>query len=76
MWNKMCPESHLILKSQMANGENRKSAEVVDQGEWFEQNCRYFNQFLLLILEVLDAVRQAMNTPSLNVPCMLLTTPN
>lgn len=76
MWSKMCPESHLILKRQMANGENRKWAEVVDWGKWFEQNCRYFNQFLLLILEVLDPVRQAMNVPSLNVPCMLLTTPN
>lgn len=73
----MCPKSHLILKRQMANGENRKCGEVVDLGgEWFEKNCRNFNQFWGLILEVLDAVRQATNAPSLDAPCMLLTTPN
>lgn len=37
--------------------------KVLTWGEEFEQNCRYFKQFLALILEALDAVRQAMLHP-------------
>lgn len=58
------PSHPSLSKAERQIEKNRNMEKVLTRGDGFEQNCRYFKQFGGLILEALDAVRQARLHPS------------